>query len=194
MRKFITNFGLVCLLFTMFGCKKIATNINECDGMMIKGWKTLLDDNAFNNLTHRKQTKLNPLTENSVLSYSNARYDYDTMITYTLSFPEGPLNKFSPDNACISSISLMLKEPIQNHQTVMLKTFFNFLKNKGINSKIVKDIRKSYKELKKFNIIKMWSSHNINAGFVNNFRGNLFVVQIESLNPFTKDKIRGKLK
>ena len=57
-----------------------------------------------------------------------------------------------------------------------------------MNNKIVQDIKKSYKELKIQHNKKVVNSY-INAGFVNNFRGNL-LVQIESLNPFTKDKIK----
>ena len=186
--------GIMFIFIVMIGCKSNSIDLRECNGMKIKGWYNLLQNKPFTSLVYSKQSKLNPLTETADLSFSNSRYSYNAMLTYLLSFPEGPPNRFSPQNSCISSVSLMLRSPIEGEQSNIFNNFVIFLKNKGIENKILNKIKNTYKKLKAFNFIDQSSNHKINAGLINNFRGNFFVIQINSLNPFNLKNVGGNSK
>ena len=152
--------------------------------MQIKGWGGLLEQTSFAKLINRKETRLDPLTETSEISFADANYKYSKMLNYTLSFPEGPRNRFSSDNSCISAISFLMLKPDSGLSTDMLLTFLTFMEENHMPQQIMNDIRLSYQESMDYALIGRGLGSEVEAGLVEHFRGELFVVNVNSLEPF----------
>jgi hypothetical protein len=180
---------LVCVFFlaiTVSGCHNQQDTIRECVGTQVKGWSKLLQEDLFTPLTHRRKTKYDPLAGASELSFSDANYAYDRMLTLTLSYPEGPVNRFSPMNACISEISFIVRQPGDDLSSRMLLAVFKFLEDNGLPQNVMLDVRAASETAINFAVIGHALGAEVGAGFINHVRGRFFVVRIKSLNPFTQ--------
>jgi hypothetical protein len=184
--------ALVCALIInliMTGCVQQQDDIRECSGNQIKGWSKLLDEVSFETLTHRKQTNFDPFTESSEIAFADASYEYDRMITYTLSFPEGPSNRFGPKNACVSAVNFLTRQSIKGVPDDTLFAFLNFLQASGIPEKLSSDILTAYQESADFSLIGQSLALEFAAGSIEHVRGNFFVINVKTLNPFSNQAL-----
>lgn len=186
MRLYILFFAFIIGITTL-GCVQQQRDIPECDGFEIRGWSKLLDELPFQSLTHRKQTDFDPLKESSEISFADASYEYDQMLTYTLSFAKGPRNQFGPKNGCISSVSFLIRPAeTKNVPPDALFEFLNFLRKSGLPDEIYHSVRLAYTDATALSLLGQALNSDVWAGVLNHFRGKFFVVIVKSLDPFEK--------
>jgi hypothetical protein len=186
MRLTILVFAFIAGLTTL-GCVQQQSDISECDGFEIRGLSKLLDELPLQSLTHRKQTDFDPLKETSEISFADASYEYDQMLTYTLSFPKGPRNQFGPNNGCISSVSFFTRPAeTKNVPSDALFEFLSFLRKTGLPDEIYNSVRLAYTDATDLSLLGRALNSDVWAGALNHFRGSFFVVTVRSLDPFEK--------
>jgi hypothetical protein len=172
------------LVITIAGCDHQQDKIQECVGTQIKGWNQLFLAEPFASMEHRKQTQFDPLTGTSALSFSDASYVYDRMLTYTQSYPKGSTNQFSHTNSCISEISLIVRQPGTELSTDTLFVFLNFLEERGVPERIMLNVKAANETPSEFAVIGNALGAEVGAGFIEHVRGGFFVIRIKSLKPF----------
>lgn len=183
-----SQFSFLGIFFTVLisSCGHQQYDITECVGSQIKGWSELLKKEAFSSLDHRKQTRLDPLTERSELSFADANYVYDRILTFTLLFPKNADGRFSHVNSCVSEASLIVRSPGSNLSLETLSTFLEFLEANSIASKIILDVRSVFDASEVFSVLDQTLTTEVGAGFIEHVRGKFFVVRIKSLDPFAE--------
>ena len=169
--------------------KDIKVIVIHYTGMQSEVEAINLDEASFETLTHRKQTNFDPFTESSEIAFADASYEYDRMITYTLSFPEGPSNRFGPKNACVSAVNFLTRQSIKDVPDDTLFAFLNFLQASGIPEKLSSDILTAYQESADFSLIGQSLALEFAAGSIEHVRGNFFVINVKTLNPFSNQAL-----
>lgn len=182
----------ICFTVLISSCGNQQYEMTECVGFQIKGWGELLKKEAFSSLDHRKQTQLDPLTERSELSFADANYVYDRILTFTLLYPKDAKGRFSHVNSCVSEASLIVRSPGDNLSLETLSAFLEFLEENSIAPKIILDVHSVFDATEIFSVLDKTLMTEVGAGFIEHVRGKFFVVRIKSLDPFA-ERLRQEL-
>ena len=168
--------GIAACAVAVAACEG-STDLAECPAMPVKGWDGLLRSPAFAALSHKREQRYDPVTEVSVILWSDSNYTYERLLTFEMAHPR--FAQGVPEERCIENASFMATMPLQGARSETVNAFMGFLASHGAPQALVKTVEAARDNQAPFAPVGSIAGAPVSAGVVvHGARGSFFRVEI----------------